>query len=146
MKKTKKVLVAALAAIMLFGVITASMGLDLGSVFKVGGVALIVDKFGDDMNNAINKLTANKGVGIADRTKVVGIISVGQGSYVGAAQVSGPADQVDKVKAVAQLETKFPGIGNTRLRALVPVETTDVIKNIKRVSGVGVSAIIDIKL
>lgn len=146
MKATKKILIASLAAIMLLGIITASMGVDLSSVVKVGGVALIIDKFGDDMNEAINKLTANKGVGIEERTKVVAIISVGKGTYIGAAQVSGPASQVQRVKAVAQLETKFPLVGNTRLKALIPVESTDVIKDIKRVSGVGVSAIIDIKL
>lgn len=146
MKTGKKIVIMALASILIFGVISASMGFNLGSLLKIGGVALIIDKFGPQMNDGINKLTMNKGVAIQDRTKVVPIISIGKGTYVGAAQVSGPARQIDKVNAVAQLETKFPLVRNVRLKALVPVESKDVIRDIKRVSGVGVSAIIDIKL
>lgn len=146
MKSRKKVLIVALASILAFGVISASMGLNLGSIIKVGGVALLVNNYGDQMNDAINKLTMNKGVGVEDRTKVVPIISIGKGTYMGAAQVSGPASQIDKVKAVAQLESNFPIVNNVRLKALVPVESTNVINNIKRVTGVGVSAIVDIKL
>ena len=146
MKTGKKALVIVLASILMLGVISASMGINLGSILKVGGVALLVNNYGDQMNDAINKLTMNKGVRVEDRTKVVPIISIGKGSYIGAAQVSGPAGQIDKVKAVAQLETKFPFVGNVRLKALVPVESKEIVQNIKRVTGVGVSAIIDIKL
>lgn len=146
MKSRKKVLIVVLASILAFGVISASMGLNLGSIIKVGGVALLINNYGDQMNDAINKLTMNKGVGVEDRTKVVPIISIGKGTYMGAAQVSGPASQIDKVKAVAQLESNFPIVNNVRLKALVPVESTNVINNIKRVTGVGVSAIVDIKL
>ena len=146
MKTRKKVLIIVLASMLMFGIISASMGLNLGSIIKVGGVALIVNNYGDKINDTINKLTMNKGVGVEDRTKVVPIISIGKGTYLGAAQVSGPAGQIDKVKAVAQLESKFPIVSNVRLKALVPVESTNVINNIKRVTGVGVSAIVDIKL
>lgn len=146
MKKAKRILIISLAAIMMFGVISASMGLNLGSLLKIGGVSFIIDKFGDDMNDAINKLTLNKGVKVEDSTKVVPIISIGKGTYIGAAQVSGPAHLVESVKAVAQLETNFPVVSGIRLKALVPVKSKDVTTDIKRVSGVGVSAIIDIRL
>ncbi|MHB1001711.1 MAG: hypothetical protein ACYC27_20930 [Armatimonadota bacterium] len=145
MKTKSKILTLVLACTLLFGTVAASFGINLGDILKVGGVALIIDQFGDKMNDGINKLTMNKGVGVEDRTKVVPIISIGKGSYVGAAQVSGPAHLVEKVKAIAQLETGFSG-KSIRLKALVPVESKDVIKDIKRVSGVGVSAIIDIRL
>ena len=117
----------------------------IGDVLKGAGIVLLVDKFGDEINTAINKLTVNKGVGAEDRTKVVPIISIGQGGYAGAAQVSGPAHLVDKVKAVAQLETNVNG-KMFRVKVLVPVESKDIVKDIKRVSGVGVSAIIDVRL
>ena len=59
-----------------------------------------------------------------------------------AVQVIGPAAQVEKVKAVAQLEGEFNGIA--RANALIPMATTNVT-NLNRVQGVGVSATIDFK-
>jgi len=76
--------------------------------------------------------------------KVVPILSVGTGLRVGAALVAGSSDQVAKVKAVAQVEGEF---GRTaRIRALVPVSTEDVIRNIRRVPGTAVIAVGDIRL
>lgn len=118
---------------------------DLGDILKGAGIVFLVDRFSDDLNKFINKLTLNKGVEVKDQTKVVPIISIGQHGYAGAAQVSGTAEQVDKVKAVAQLETSMSG-KTFRIKILVPVESKDVIKDIKRVSGVGVSAIIDVRI
>lgn len=117
----------------------------LGDILKGTAIVLLVDKFSGELNKFINDLTANKGVGVEDETKVVPIISIGQGSYVGAAQVSGPADRVEKVKAVAQLEAKMSG-KTFRIKALIPVESRDVLKDVKRVSGVGISAVIDVRL
>lgn len=117
----------------------------IGDILKGAGIVLLVDKFGGELNDFINKLTVNKGIGVEDRTKVVPIISIGQGGYAGAAQVSGPAHLVDKVKAVAQLEGNFSG-RTFRVKVLVPIETKEIVKDIKRVSGVGVSAVIDVRL
>ncbi len=117
----------------------------IGDILKGAGIVLLVDKFGGELNDFINKLTVNKGIGVEDRTKVVPIISIGQGGYAGAAQVSGPAHLVDKVKAVAQLEGNFSG-RTFRIKVLVPVESKEIVKDIKRVSGVGVSAVIDVRL
>ena len=127
------------------GAAAPTCGADLGTVLKGAGLVFLVDQFGQQLNDFINKLTFNKGVGIEEMTKVVPIISVGQGGYVGAAQVSGPAAQVEKVKAIAQLEANMSG-KTFRIRALVPVESKDVLKEIKRVSGVGVTAIIDVRI
>lgn len=147
MRLGNRLLIVSLAVVLLAGslayVPAARAG--LGDILKGAGLVLLVDRFGDDLNNFINKLTMNKGVGVEDRTAVVPIISIGQGGYVGAAQISGPAHLVEKVKAVAQLEGSFSG-KTFRVKALVPVESKDITKDIKRVTGVGVSAIIDVRL
>ena len=71
-----------------------------------------------------NKLLMKNGVGTDYATKVVPIVSVGTGKYIGAVQVIGPSAQVEKVKAVAQLEGEFNGIA--RANALIPMATTNV--------------------
>ncbi|MCS6861132.1 MAG: hypothetical protein NZT92_12520 [Abditibacteriales bacterium] len=139
----KRILVGVALAAALMGVGRATAGIDLGDVLKVGGVALIVSKFGPQINNAINKLTLQHGVEVKEVTKVVPILSVGQGGFIGAAQVMGAEEDVDRVKAVAQLEGRFNAF---RFKVLIPVESEKAIKNLKRVNGVGVSAIIDIKI
>ena len=55
----------------------------------------------------------------------------------------GPKAQVDKVKAVGQLEGSFVKVA--RVKAMIPIDATS-ISNINRVEGVGVSAIVDFKL
>ena len=82
------------------------------------------------------------GVGTDYATKVVPVLSIGTGKYIGAVQVVGPSAQVDKVKAVGQLEGSFNDIA--RAKALIPLESVD-ITHLSRVQGVGVSAIIDLK-
>jgi hypothetical protein len=115
----------------------------LGDIIKVGGIALAVRHFGPEMNRAINKLQ-----GFSDSqetmTKVVPILSVGSGGHIGAAQVMGPPDLVRRVQAVAQLETTF--LGAARLKALVPIDSDRNLKSLRRVVGVGVSAIIDLRI
>ncbi|MCX6374448.1 MAG: hypothetical protein NTU88_00155 [Armatimonadetes bacterium] len=148
MQKKSRFLAVVMAVTLLAGItITTapSVGAGLGGILKGAGLVLLVDKFGNQLNDFINKVTFNKGVGVEDRTKVVPIISIGQGAYAGAAQVSGPAAQIDKVKAVAQFETNMAG-KTFRIKALVPVESKDIVKDLKRVSGVGVSAMIDVRL
>lgn len=118
----------------------------LGSVLKGGLVAVVIKQFSRPINDAINKLTGSSGAPITEATKVVPIVSVGQGGYVGAAQVSGPKVSVDKVQAVGMLEGTLNG-DQFRMKALVPITTTKPsIGSLKRVKGVGVSAIIDIKV
>jgi len=140
----KKAMICALAMLLSsFGAGLPVQAIDLGSVLKVGGIGLIVNQYGDQVNNFLNKLLMQKGVGTDYATKVVPIISVGNGKYIGAVQVVGPTGQVDKVKAVGQLEGSFNG-NLFRAKALVPLDSTNVSK-LNRVQGVGVSAIIDIQ-
>ncbi len=120
-------------------------GAQLGGLIKGGLIVVAVDKFGGQINNAINSLMGSRHVAYQGATKVVPILSLGKGGYAGAVQVAGPKYAVDKVKAVVQLETDFHGLGGVRLRALIPVSTKSAT-NIRRVNGVGVSAIIDFKL
>ena len=116
----------------------------LDKILKAGGIALVVDRFGGDMDRALNRLTNTK----PDKnfaTKVVPILSAGNGAHIGAAQVMGKPDLVRKVQAVAQVEGDFLG-REVRLRALIPISTKNPQRSIDRVEGVGVSGIIDIKL
>jgi hypothetical protein len=138
MKKLKIFLTA--MAVLGMGVIANSQ---IESILKAGGIALLVDRFGKDINKGVNDLQGFKD-SEAVMTKVVPILSVGAGGHIGAAQVMGPPNLVNKVRAVGAIEGDFMG-RTLRLRALIPIESND-IKNIKRVVGVGVSAIIDIKI
>jgi hypothetical protein len=119
----------------------------LGSILKTFGIGAVVDRFAEPINNFINTLTLNNGVEVEEQTKVVPIVTVGSNTYAGAVQVSGPKEKVQKVEAVAQLEGDFQD-GAFRIRALVPVNTKNPadFKNIDRIEGVGVTALIDINI
>lgn len=141
----KKTILLTAAICLTAGVIA---GAQLGSIIKGGAVALAVDKFGPDINKGINSLYGEHNAKLIDETKVVPIISLGDSGYIGAVQVSGPKSSVERVKAVVQLEGRFnvPIVKGIRLRGLVPIATKNVTKSVERVPGVGVSAIVDIKL
>ena len=119
----------------------------LGSIVKGGAIAILIKQFNHPLNDAINKLTGSAGVQYDEATKVVPIITIGQGSYVGAAQVSGPQDKVDEVQSVGMLEGTLQG-RTFQMKALVPITSNKPGSktNLERVKGVGVSAIIDIKV
>lgn len=131
-----------LGALLVLGSVVGYTQLD--KVLKAGGIALIVDRLGGDMDRALNRLTNTK-PDANFATKVVPIISAGNGAYIGAAQVMGKPDLVRKVQAVAQIEGDFMG-RDVRLRALIPISTKNPQRSIDRVEGVGVSGIIDIRL
>lgn len=78
------------------------------------------------------------------KKKIVPIITFGSSINIGAAQVQGAENDVDRCKAVAQLETDYKDVA--RIKILVPVQSENVIKNIDRVPGVSVSAIADVAL
>jgi len=116
------------------------LGSTLGSLIKLFGIAWVVDRFADDIDGAINKVLRQKEAEIEGTTKVVPILRIGEGggAAVGAAQVMGPAVQVEKVEAVGELELDWQ---NLRGRALLPVSTKkELTSSIKGVGGVGVSA------
>jgi len=118
--------------------------IDLGDILKVGGISFLVKQYGSQIDKAINSLVGEKGFSTEYQTKVVPIISMGSGSYIGAVQVAGPTDAVAKVEAVGQLEANFMG-KTFRIKPLVPINSAS-ITNIRRIPGVGVTAIIDIKI
>ncbi|MCC6729338.1 MAG: hypothetical protein IT208_08360 [Chthonomonadales bacterium] len=141
MKRWSKTLAVTLSLVAVLGVTASGQ---LGQILKGGGIAFLVSNFGKDINKALNKLTNTRDRTEDYATKVVPVLSAGQGTAVGAVQVMGPPAAVDRVQAVAQVEGNFRALG-VRIRALVPVETRS-ITNIKRVPGVGISGLLDIKL
>lgn len=119
------------------------LGIDFDDVLKVGGVLVVVEEYGPEINDFINELFDNNDARTNAATKVVVIVSPVSGKYIGAAQVTGPKAAVNKVRAVAQLEKTF--MKAVRVKAMIPISTEDG-SEIKRVQGVAVSAVIDIKL
>ena len=147
--KWKKFCIASILSVSLISTaamqITQAFSLgSLGGVLKVGGIAILVDQFAGPLNNFINTLTAKNGVSSDYATKVVPVITVGTGTYAGAAQVSGPQALVDQTKAVLQIEGDFNG-SSFRVKALIPIDSKNPT-NFSRVQGVGVSAQIDVRI
>ena len=126
--------------------LTAVGATQIKQIIKVIGVGAAVKQFGPQINSAINKLASHTDT-TTRATKVVPIISAGINSRqaIGAAQVMGPKSLVDKVQAVAQLDQDLFG-REVKIRAMIPVESQDVVKNIRKVDGVGISGIVDLKL
>lgn len=122
---------------------TQAFSLNLGSILKVGGVGILVDRFGGQINDFLNKILAQNNLSTTYTTKVVPIVSVGTNGYIGAAQVTGPASEVERVEAVAQLEASLNNVA--RVKGLVPIDSKNPV-NASRIQGVGVSAIIDLKI
>lgn len=141
-QKSKSTLLVAGA--LMFG--TGAASAQLGGIIKAGGTLVIVQKFGKNIDKALNKVTGkNK---YADRglvTKVVPVISAGSRGAVGIVQISGVRQQVDKVKVVIQIQTQVRAASVLPAKILIPVDSANLGKT-KRVPGVGVSAIIDVKL
>jgi hypothetical protein len=142
MRSRATLMSVAFAVILLMSVMTVAPALDFGSVVKVFGIGYAVKVFGPQINKAINSLLAERGVEWEGTTKVVPIVSLGAGGFIGAAQVAGPPELVGKVKAVAQGELN---IGSLNGRALFPIGSTDV-KKYTRISGVGLSALVDFRI
>jgi hypothetical protein len=144
----KKFISVLLAAALVFSGVIVSQAIDLGDVLKDGALILgggaLVKALGPQLDEFINTITFNKGAKYEGYTKVVPIVSLGNGAHIGAAQVGGTTKSaVDRTQAVAQLEGDFKSI---RARALIPIDSENPIKQFRRVKGVGVTAIIDVKL
>ena len=122
----------------------------LVAVVKTLGVGAAVKAFAPGINSFINGLLQNKGAAVQAQTKVVPILSVTIGisspgsAHIGAAQVSGPPAALAKVEAVAVLEADYQTA--FRVKVLVPVDNLKPWEAFRRVPGVGVSAIIDIRI
>ena len=122
----------------------------LAAIIKTLGVGAAVRAFAPALNSFINTLLQNKGAAVQAQTKVVPILSITIGisspgsAYVGAAQVSGPPTALQRVEAVAVIEADYQGA--FRIKALVPVDNLKPWEAFRRVPGVGVSAILDLRI
>lgn len=139
-RKKTWIIVASLMALTAIGVT------QIKELIKIVGIGAAVKQFGPQINGAINKLANHKDT-TTRATKVVPIISAGIDSRkaIGAAQVMGPKSLVDKVQAVAQIEQDLFG-REVKIRAMIPIESKDIVKDIRKVDGVGISGIVDLKL
>ena len=115
----------------------------LGGVLKVGGVNFVIDKYADSINGFLNNLLKQNNLSTTYSTKVVPIVSLGGGAHIGAAQVTGPSSEVERVEAVAQIEASFNSVA--RVKGLVPIDSKNP-STANRIQGVGISAIIDLKI
>ncbi len=140
---SKRMFVIGGAALVLSSLAVAQ--LNFKSLIKLVGVGAAVSKFGPDINKAINKLDGHTDSRTIT-TKVVPILTVGLSTRnaIGAAQVMGPKSKVDQVKAVAQLDQDI--LGGIKIRAMIPVSTEKIVQDVKRIEGVGISGIVDLKL
>jgi hypothetical protein len=75
------------------------------------------------------------------KKKIVPILTFGTSLNVGVAQVTGAEKDVNRCKAVAQLETDYKD--KARIKILVPIQTEKILQHIDRVPGVSVSALAD---
>lgn len=138
-------LVFALICLAALGAVAkAAYTFNLKDLVGVVGGGIVVKTLAEPIDKFINEITLNRGVKSDQPTKVVPIVSLGSGLFVGAAQVSGPAKAVAATKAVARIETTFQG--RIRVDILVPIDSENPLERFRRVQGVGVSAIIDVKI
>jgi hypothetical protein len=150
MRPSRVVLLVFVTAMLSASLTAAAYGQGVLSIIKTLGVGAAVKTFGPQINNFINDLLQNRGVAVRAQTKVVPVLSISigignpSGAYVGAAQVSGPVAAVNKVEAVALLEADFQTA--FRIKAYVPVDNLQPWKAFRRVPGVGVSTIVDIRI
>lgn len=138
----------ALSALTVFCAPFPASAIDLGDILKKGAIIVgggaVVTAIAGPINDFINTVTFNKGAKFQGHTKVVPIVSFGSGTHIGAAQVGGQSrTAVDNTQAVAQLEADFKGV---RAKILIPIDSLNPVERFRRVQGVGVTAIIDVKI
>ncbi len=143
-------IVALLLVALLLGGAAGAHAQDVFAIIKTLGVGIAVKTFAPQINSFINNLLQARDAETKATTKVVPILSISIGvaapgrATIGAAQVAGPKKAVEKVQAVAAIDANFSGVW--QIRALIPVDSLEPWKGIKRVVGVGVSAIIDVRI
>jgi hypothetical protein len=142
LSRTTKIIAPILVVAMLAPIATPQ----IGQIIKVLGVREVVKRFGPDINKALNNIIKRDPKSLA-MTKVVPVISGGISSRqaVGMVQVCGPRRQVEKVKAVAQLDQDMFG-KEIKIRAMVPIDSDTIEKDIRPVDEVGITGIVDLKL
>lgn len=107
--------------------------------------AAIVRGLSNELNQFINTVFLNHHVENREQTKVVPILTLSSSrGTIGAAQVCGPEYKVNEVKSVLMLEQDFDG--KYRVKMYIPCDSSNPFKGPKRVYGVGVTAVMDIKI
>ena len=151
MFRKSRVSLAATFLLMMAIFVTASAPLDafdfkrfFRKTAKVLGISGLVRAFARPLNSFINELLVNKKVENRDKTKVVPIISFGERKAIGAAQVSGSDEALEKVRAVILYEDVYKD-KRFRVKALVPGDSSNPTR-FSRVYGIGVTAVIDVKI
>ncbi|MGH2361847.1 MAG: hypothetical protein ACRDGM_15070 [bacterium] len=148
MKKTH--LIALVLVLTLLVPTTAAYSQDIIAIIKTLGVGAAVKLFAPQLNTFINNLLLARDARTRQTTKVVPILSISIGintpgqATIGAAQVAGPQAAVARVQAVAAIDANYQNVFH--IRALIPVDSLEPWKRLKRVVGVGVSAIIDLRI
>lgn len=148
MKKLKKAMSTLLIIGVLFTAVPLAKAASIGDILKDGALIIgggaVVTALAPQLNDFINTLTFNKNAKYDGYTKVVPIVSFGNGTRIGAAQVGSQVEkELNRVKAVGRLEGEFNRIG---LAALIPIDSLNPLQGFKRVHGAGVTAIIDVKI
>lgn len=145
-----RMVIAVFAAAAVLAASGAVWAQDVGTIVKTLGVGVAVKMFAPQLNTFINNLLQARDVQTNQTTKVVPILSLSIGigtpsrATIGAAQVAGSKAAVQKVQAVASLDGNFSNV--FQVKALVPVDSLEPWKQLRRVPGVGVSAIIDLRI
>jgi len=143
-KRTRKIVMSISLGLLIMAAGMSAVQANLfGSILKVGGVAFLVDQYKKPINNFINKALGERDAQAMGATKVVPILTIGSGGYIGAAQVVGVPSAVEKTQAVVQIE--IPA-GSFRATGIIPVSRKTVSGSPERMKGVGVSAVIDFKI
>ena len=115
-----------------------------GDILKEKGMTLVLDQFSERIDKYVNENAPLK-IESGCATKIVPVVTIGSKGYIGAAQISGPKEQVEKCKAALTVEGQLAS-GAVRIQYLVPIDTNKPtsLENVHRVQGVGVSARLDL--
>ena len=114
---------------------------DLKALAKGVGIVYLIKQFGPALNDAANKALNDKSVPNVEATKVVPILTIGDGLDAGACQITGPKEKVDSVKMVYAIESTLDKGEKFYIQGLVPSTSMNPAK-IDRVYGVGVVSMI----
>jgi hypothetical protein len=143
-------LIALLLTVMVLGGAVGAYAQDVFTIIKTIGIGAAVKVFAPQINTFINNLLQARDAETQQTTRVVPILSISIGigapgrATIGAAQVAGPSRAVERVEAVAAIDANFSEVW--QIRALIPVDSLEPWKRLRRVVGVGVSAIIDVRI
>ena len=117
---------------------------ELSDTLKEKGMGRALDHFSGKINDYVNENAPFK-IEEGYETKIVPVVTVGSKGYIGAAQICGPKEQLEKCKAALTVEGQLAS-GAVRVQYLVPIDTArpTSLENVHRVQGVGVSARLDL--